>query len=162
MRIRWFINLNKSLDINPSNLFMSNQLVVYNNKIFVPTQNNLYILDVITGSTIFKHKFTSKYRPLIFKNILYTIDNNFLIASDINTGKIIFSYNINQKISDYLNIKRKSVDIKNFMFADNKIFVFLKNSYLIQFAVSGEIHEVYKMPKKFTRTQYLSRTKLSL
>ena len=47
MRIRWFINLNKSLDINPSNLFMSNQLVVYNNKIFVPTQNNLYILDVI-------------------------------------------------------------------------------------------------------------------
>ena len=79
---------------------------------------------------------------------MYTIDNNFLIASDINTGKIIFSYNINQKISDYLNIKRKSVDIKNFMFADNKIFVFLKNSYLIQFAVSGEIHEVYKMPKK--------------
>ena len=148
MRIRWFINLNKSLDINPSNLFMSNQLVIYNNKIFVPTQNNLYILDFITGSTIFKHKFTSKYRPLIFKNVLYTIDNNFLIASDINTGKIIFSYNINQKISDYLNIKRKSVDIKNFMFADNKIFVFLKNSYLIQFAASGEILTVYKMPKK--------------
>lgn len=148
MRIRWFVNLNKSLDINPSNLFMSNQPVIYNNKIFVPTQNNLYILDLITGSTIFKHKFTSEYKPLIFKNILYTIDNNFLIASDINTGKIIFSYNINQKISDYLNIKRKSVDIKNFMFADNKIFIFLKNSYLIQFAVDGEILTVYKMPKK--------------
>ena len=56
LRIRWFINLNKSLDINPSNLFVSNQLVIYNNKIFVPTQNNLYILDIITGSTIFKHK----------------------------------------------------------------------------------------------------------
>ena len=148
MRIRWFINLNKSLDINPSNLFVSNQLVIYNNKIFVPTQNNLYILDIITGSTIFKHKFTSEYRPLIFKNILYTIDNNFLIASHINTGKIIFSYNINQKISDFLNIKRKSVDIKNFMFADNKIFIFLKNSYLIQFAFDGEIFTVYKMPKK--------------
>ena len=148
MRIRWFINLNKSLDINPSNLFISNQLVIYNNKIFVPTQNNLYILDIITGSTIFKHKFTSEYRPLIFKNILYTIDNNFLIASHINTGKIIFSYNINQKISDFLNIKRKSVDIKNFMFADNKIFIFLRNSYLIQFAFDGEIFTVNKMPKK--------------
>ena len=91
---------------------------------------------------------------------MYTIDNNFLIASDINTGKIIFSYNINQKISDFLNIKRKSVDIKNFMFADNKIFIFLKNSYLIQFAFDGEIFTVYKMPKKLTRTQYLSKDKI--
>ena len=148
MRIKWFINLNKSLNINPSNLFTSNQLVIYNKKIFVPTQNNLYILDFFTGSTIFKHNFTSKYRPLIFKDTLYAVDNNYLIASNINTGKIIFSYNINQKISDYLNIKRKSIDIKNLMFADNKIFMFLKNSYLVQLAANGEILTIYKIPKK--------------
>ena len=64
----------------------------------------------------FFFKFSSKYNQLIFKNIFYN-NNNFLIVSDINSGKIIYSYNINQKISDYLNIKKKSVDIKNFMFA---------------------------------------------
>ena len=40
MQIIWFLNLNQSLDLNPSNLFYSNQIVIEAGKIFVST--NLY------------------------------------------------------------------------------------------------------------------------
>ena len=33
MEIKWFINLNQSLDINPSNLFLGNQIVNNNKKL---------------------------------------------------------------------------------------------------------------------------------
>ena len=81
-------------------------------------------------------------------NILYTIDNNFLIATELNTGKILFSYNINQKISDYLNIKRKKVEFQSWMFADNKIFIFLKNSFVLKFNLNGELSGIDKLPEK--------------
>jgi hypothetical protein len=29
MKINWFINLNQSLDLNPSNLFFGNQIIKY-------------------------------------------------------------------------------------------------------------------------------------
>lgn len=148
MKINWFINLNQSLDINPSNLFTSNELIVSNDKIYVPTKNNFYILDFLSGSTIFKKDFTSVFRPLVIKNFIYAIDNNFLIAMNVETGDILFSYNINQKISDYLNVKKKMIDIKKIMLADNKIFIFLKNSYILQINFNGSISQITKLREK--------------
>ena len=148
MKINWFINLNQSLDINPSNLFTSNELIVSNDKIYVPTKNNFYILDFLSGSTIFKKDFTSVFRPLVIKNLIYAIDNNFLIAMNVETGDILFSYNINQKISDYLNVKKKMIDIKKIMLADNKIFIFLKNSYIVQINFNGSISQITKLREK--------------
>ena len=56
-----------------------------------------------------------------------------LIAVDINKKQIIYSYDINEKISKYLNIKKKKVDLKDILIANNQIFIFLKNSYLLKF-----------------------------
>ena len=148
MRINWFTNLNPSIDINPTNIFTSNELIASKNKIFIPSNENFYIIDQLSGSIIFKKNFTSKLKPLVLNNILYTIDNNFLIATELNTGKILFSYNINQKISDYLNIKRKKVEFQSWMFADNKIFIFLKNSFVLKFNLNGELSGIDKLPEK--------------
>ena len=46
LEINWFINLNDSLDINPSNIFKSNQLIISKNRIYVPTNDNFYIIDL--------------------------------------------------------------------------------------------------------------------
>jgi outer membrane protein assembly factor BamB len=54
MKINWFTNLNPTIDINPSNIFTSNQIIVFKNKIFVPVNNNFYIIDQSLGSVIFK------------------------------------------------------------------------------------------------------------
>ena len=42
-------------------------------------------------------------RPIVLKNNLFLITKkNLLICFDLNTGKFIYSYNINQKIADFL------------------------------------------------------------
>ena len=41
MKINWFINLNQSLDLNPSNLFYGNQ-IINKDKIIVSSNNLLY------------------------------------------------------------------------------------------------------------------------
>ncbi len=148
MRINWFTNLNPSIDINPTNIFTSNELIVSKNKIFIPANENFYIMDQQSGFVIFKKNFTSMLKPLVLNNILYTIDNDFLIATGLKTGKILFSYNINQKISDYLNVKRKKVEFQSWMLADNKIFIFLKNSFVLKFDLNGELLEIDKLPEK--------------
>ena len=67
---------------------------------------------------------------------------------NLDDGKIIYSYDINKKISDFLNLKPKNVNIKNFSLADNKIIIFLKNSYVLAFEVFGEVVSVKKLPSK--------------
>ena len=53
MKILWFLNLNQSLDINPSSLFKGNQ-INYKNYVIVSSNQSLYILDTNTGRILFK------------------------------------------------------------------------------------------------------------
>ena len=148
LEINWFINLNDSLDINPSNIFKSNQLIISRNRIYVPTNDNFYIIDLQTGTIIYKKNITSIIKPLVLNNVLFSLDNNLLIATELDTGKILFSTNINKKIAEFLNTKEKRVEFQSLMSADNKIFIFLKNSYLVKFGFNGEIYEINKLPEK--------------
>jgi outer membrane protein assembly factor BamB len=146
--INWFLNLNDTLDINPSKIFRSNQLIVSKNKIFVPANDNLYVIDLLTGSIIFKKNFTSILKPLVINNVLFSIDNDLLIATELESGKILYSYDINKKIAEFLDTKKKRVKLKSIISADNKIFVFLNNSFVIKFNFNGEISEISKLPEK--------------
>jgi outer membrane protein assembly factor BamB len=148
MTIKWFINLNPSLDINASNLFNGSQFLIYKNKIIVPTNKNLYILDLTSGSIIFKKDFTSVFKPIILNNILFSLHSNLLIATDLNNGKIIYSYDINQLISDFLNTKKNEVEFKTLMLANNQIFIFLENSYVIKLNLNGTLDKIDKLPTK--------------
>ena len=100
---------------------------------------------------LFIKNFSSKLKPLIYKDHLFSITkNNLLIATDLNSGEIVYSYNINKKIADFLNLKKhKTVDFKNFMIINNKIFIFLRNSYVLKFKITGDIEEIVKLPSKF-------------
>ena len=53
-RVNWFINLNRSINLNPSNLFLSNQITVNKEKIIVPTNDYIYVVDKNNGSIDFK------------------------------------------------------------------------------------------------------------
>ena len=151
LNIIWFINLNRSLDLNPSNLFLGNQVISDKNKVVVSSNYFTYVLNSNNGSIIYKKNFSSKLKPLIYKDHLFSITkNNLLIATDLNSGEIVYSYNINKKIADFLNLKKhKTVDFKNFMIINNKIFIFLRNSYVLKFKITGDIEEIVKLPSKF-------------
>ena len=91
---------------------------------------------------------TSNLKPLVINNVLFSIDNDFLIATNLDSGKILYSYDINKKIAEFLNTKKKRVTLKSIMSVNNKIFVFLNNSFVIKFHLNGEISKINKLPKK--------------
>lgn len=149
MNIIWFMNLNQSLDLNPGNLFFSNQVINYKNKTIVSSNKYLHILNSSNGSTIFKKNFTSLVKPLIVEDYLFLISKNFLLISlDLNSGKILYSYDINKKLAKFLNTKKKQIAVKNIMMVNGELFIFLKNSYLLKFSVQGELKNIFKLPNK--------------
>jgi outer membrane protein assembly factor BamB len=149
MRINWVFNLNQSFDLNPSNLFIGSQVINDNNRIIVSTNNMTYTIDAITGRIIYKKNFTSTLKPILVNNYLLTVTKkNLLVMMDVTSGKIIYSYNINQKIADLLNTKKKKVSFKDIVLVNNKIFIFLDNSYLLKFNIYGDLNKVIKLPVK--------------
>ncbi len=149
MQVKWFINLNQSLDINPSNLFSGNQIINDQKRVYVSSDEFTYVIDADNGSIIFKKNFSSLVKPLLINNHLLLISkNNLLIMTDIDDGKIIYSLDINQEISEFVKSKKKKVQFKNIMFINNKVFVFLKNSFVLRFNLNGKLEEISKFSKK--------------
>ena len=149
LRINWFINLNQSLDLNPSNLFFGNQIISNKEKIVVSSSHFTYVIDLITGSIIYKINIPSQIKPLILDNYLFLITkNNLLISIDLRNAKINYSYNINQQIAEFLDTKKKEVKFKSMMLANDKIFIFLKNSYILKYNINGTLEKIDKLPTK--------------
>ncbi len=149
LEINWFINLNKSVDLSPSNLFYANQIIHENNKVIVSTKDNTYLIDANNGIILEKKNFSSIIQPIIYgEYIFFVTDNDLLISMSLNDGKILYSYNINQLVADYLNTKKKKVLPKNLLFLNNEIFIFLANSYLINFNMNGSLKDLRKLPAK--------------
>ena len=149
MQIKWFVNLNQSLDINPSNLFFGNQIVNDNKKIIISSDRFTFIVEAETGTIIFKKNFSSIIKPIIIDQYFFSISkNNFLIVTNMNNGDILYSLDINQEIANHLNSKKKEVQIKSMMLVNNKIFVFLKNSFLLKFDLKGNLVNITKLPNK--------------
>jgi outer membrane protein assembly factor BamB len=173
MKINWFVNLNQSIDMNASNLF-SGSVIVNNkkDKIVVSSNQYTYIIDLTSGSIIYKKNFISIIKPIIVNDYLFILtNNNLLISMDLNNGNILYSYNVNEKISKFLDIKKKKVLYKDFMLANNQIIIFLKNSYIVKFNLNGNIDEVNKLPTKINSQPMIinnsilyldSRNKLSI
>ena len=161
MQINWFINLNQNSNINPSDLFLGNKIVNTKDKIIVSTNYFTYIIDNNTGSILYKKKFSSLIKPLIINNYLFLISkNNFLISLNLNTGKIIYSYDINKKISEFLDTKKKRAEFKSILMLNGKIFIFLKNSYVIVFELNGNIEKIVKLPFKMNSAPLLVQDSL--
>ena len=149
MNIKWFINLNQSFDLNPSNLFLSNQIVNMGNKVVVSTNYSTYIIDSKNGNVLGKHNFSSNIRPIILENYIFFITkNNLLISMDLDENKILYSYNVDQLIANFLDTKKKRVKFKSFMIMNKEIFIFLENSYIINLKINGELIQLKKLPSK--------------
>lgn len=148
-RISWFINLNRSLDLNPSNLFNGNEIIGLKNKLIVSSDQFTYVINRNNGSITHKKNYVSIIKPILIDDYIFSISkNNLLIAMNLSTGEIIYSYDINQKIANFLNTKKHKVEFKKIMLLNNKIFIFLKNSYVIKLNLRGEIESLLKLSSK--------------
>ena len=148
-RIKWFINLNQSLDINPNNLFYSNPIVLHRDRLIVSTDLYLYILDSNTGSKLSKVAITSLFKPIISgKNLFLITKDNLLVCINLDTGEILYSIDISQNIANFLDTKKKSVNIKYLAIVNNDLFLFLSNSYLVKLTSDGKIKNINKLSSK--------------
>ena len=149
MRIIWFVNLNQSINLNPSNIFYGNQIISNGKNLVLSSNDYTYIFDQFTGTTIYKKNFSSNLRPIIIGDFLFIITKEkLLICTNIVNGEIVYSYDINNKIAEFLNTKKYDVKFKHMMILNNKLIVFLKNSYFLIFNIDGELEQVNKLPKK--------------
>ena len=145
--INWFLNFNKSTDRNLNNLFFGSHLVLNNNNILLSSNENFYLIDAKNGSVIYRKNFSSIFKPIVNNKYFFLITkNNLLVSVKLNSGQILYSYNIPQKVADFINTKRKTLEFKNLMFVNGNIYVFLKNSHVIKFNINGEIIDIIKLP----------------
>ena len=132
MKMRWFLNLNKSFDVNPSNLFLGTQVINNGELAIISSNNETFAIDIDNGAIVFKKNFPPDVKPIIHKNYLFLITNkSFLVAMDLNSGKTIYSYDLNQKVADFLNTKKKKIFLESMILVNNQIYIFLKNSYIM-------------------------------
>ena len=149
LNINWFQNFNQSLDINPSNLFEGNCLVSIYNKLILSTNKNLYVLDISTGAILFKKNLSSSINPVVLgKNVFIVTNNNLLVSIDLETFEIVYSFDINQKVSDFLKSKKYKLKFHNIMIVNSKIYIYLKNSYILKFNLNGNLEKIDKLPSK--------------
>ena len=149
MKLNWFINLNQSFDLNPNELFTSKQIINDNGKIVISSSFFTYVINSNNGSIIYKFNYNSTVKPLMVNNFLFSLTKNgLLISMNLDNGKIIYSYDINQKIAKFFNVKKKLVSAKDIHIADDKILIFLNNSYLLKFDIYGNLQSVNKLPAK--------------
>ena len=161
MKIIWFLNLNQSLDLNPSSLFFGSEVIIKDKKAVISTNKFLYVIDINTGSIQHKRNFSTKVKPIIAGDYLFLLSkNNLLINMNIKTGEVIYSYDINKKISDFLNIKKKEAEYKTIMIVNSKIFIFLKNSFVIKLSIEGEIENIFKLPSKMNSNPIFSNNEM--
>lgn len=149
MQINWFINLNQTTEPKNNGLFSGTEVIYKNKKLIVLTNSFTYIIDSNTGRIIYKINFSSLIKPLVKNNNLFVISkNNLLIVFDIANGKIIYSKDINQIVSNFNNTKKKNLEIKYFLQVNNKLLIFLENSYLITVNLYGKIEKMNRLPSK--------------
>ena len=143
------LNFNRSADINPIDLFESNEIIHHKDKIVLSSKLFTYILNIKTGSLNHKKNFGSQIKPILNNDYLFSItENNLLVVLNSKNGNIAYSYNINQKIADYLKSKKKNAEVKNIMLINDRIFVFLKSSYILKFNINGTLEEITKLKNK--------------
>lgn len=150
MSILWFLNLNQTLDSTPSNLFSGSQIINNKGRVIVSSNQFTYIIDSNNGSILSKKNFSNNnIRPIIFNELVFFVtNNNLLICMNLKNNKILYSYNLNELISNHIKTTPKNAEFKNFLLLNNKIFIFLKNSYILRLELEGNLLEVKKLPSK--------------
>ncbi len=150
LRLNWFININPSLTGSLNDLFTSREIKIYRKNLIILSNNGLQVIDSLNGSTKYIIPINSEISPIVYSNYIFAVSkNNLLVAIETNSGNIIYSFKIDQKIAQFLNTNKKDkIKIKYIRIINDKIVLFLKNSYVIEFSVNGKIDDLYKLPSK--------------
>ena len=84
-----------------------------------------------------------------------------MVSINLRSNKILFSRKITNQVAKFLNTKNKNkLDIIHIFLLNNKIFIFLQNSFLLKFDLSGELSDIYKLPSKINSSPIIIDQKI--
>ncbi len=156
MDLKWFINLNPSLNMSQSNLFDGSEIINDGSKIVVSSNKKTFLIEAQTGLILKSYNFTSAVKPIIHKNIGFFVTNNsLLVAINLENSQILYSKDINLQVAKFLNTKKKTLNFKNIMLLNNEVYIFLENSFILNFKNNGELKEINKLPSQINSSPIL-------
>ena len=117
-RINWFINLNQSLELNPSNLFFGNLIVLENSKIVVSSNNFTYVLDSKNGSIIYDlaavqggNTAFTKVDEIVDKNGVKIMGESNILNKLPTSASNLYAKNVFNFVSNLYDKENKKINI---------------------------------------------------
>ena len=149
--INWFSNLKmKSLDKDTS-IFFSSPLILKDNHLIASDGKSIFKFDSLSGSIIWAKNISTNFKGVLTKeNLFLYTSNNLLICLDLYDGKVIWSKDIFKQIENLYEkkVSRKIKKISHISIADNELFIFSKEGYLLTFNYkNGQIETVNRILK---------------
>ena len=161
MDLKWFVNLNPSLNMIQSNLFDGSEIINDGSKIVVSSNKNTFLIEAQTGLILKSYNFISAIKPIIHKNIGFFVTNNsLLVAINLDNSQILYYKDINLQVAKFLNTKKKNLNFKNIMLLNNEVYIFLENSFILNFKNNGELKEINKLPSQINSSPILIDTSI--
>ncbi len=163
-KLKWFVNLNRSINLNTTELFNSKFIILTKNKIVISTDPHLYILSSVNGERLFKKPIPSITNIIVSNQNLFLITkNNLLVCVDMSNGEIKYSVNLDEKIAKFLDTKKKTIKAKYLSLVNNNLIIFLENSYTIKLTAKGQIKNIEKIKEKMkTRPIFINNSLMFL
>jgi len=139
--IIWSRNTADSLYADATDFFISSEIVIAEDKIFLSSGSSTFSLSLVNGETIWKKQVKSISAPIISgKNIYIVNDVGYFVILDKNTGEIISSTNILK----VLKKKKKKTKVINFIMGSDKIYSMTLNGFLIVSSATSGKPEYFK------------------
>ena len=118
-----------AFSLETSDIITDNKTLFFSNN-----QNQLFSLDLSTGSFNWQAKINSNIRPTIIGNMLFTISQEgYLFLIDKKTGNIIRVTNV---FSNFKLKKRKEINPTGFIVGSEKIYLSTNNGRLLVIDIS--------------------------
>ena len=141
--IIWSRNTAESLYADATDFFVSSEIVVDDDNIFLSSGLNTYSFDIKNGETIWKQNVSSIATPVVSKkNIFIVTDNGYFVILSKDTGEIISSNNVFK----ILKRKKQKTKATGFIMGSDKVYIVTLNGFLItSSALTGKAEQFKKI-----------------
>lgn len=143
--ISWQLPTQSSSIINETYNFKTSKLVSDGNSLFFSNnKNQFYSIDLKTGSTNWINEVNSNLKPILVRNLIFTISNEgYLYLIDKNKGNIV---RITDLFMNYKDKKRKNIYPIGFVLGDKNLFLTNSDGKMIVAGIEdGKIIKIEKI-----------------
>ena len=143
--IAWQLPTQSSSIINETYNFKTSKLVSDGNSVFFSNnKNQFYSIDIKTGTTNWINEVNSNIKPILVKNLIFTISNEgYLYLIDKNKGNIV---RITDLFLNYKDKKRKNIYPIGFVIGDKNLFLTNSDGQMIIVGIEdGKIIKIEKV-----------------